>query len=114
MHNNVNIILKGIKNMEMISLPYEFIPRHLDVAGGTGDIAFRSVDHMVTAFKSQLHQNVFSQTAKDAKDRQIVVCDINADMLAVGADKAKKLLGVDKAKMVRTYIYCLRALCMVE
>lgn len=89
--------------MKEISLPFENIPRHLDVAGGTGDIAFRSVDHMVTAFESQLQQNVFSQPAKDAKDRQIVVCDINADMLAVGADKAKKLLGTDKAKMVRVY-----------
>ena len=43
--------------------------RHLDVAGGTGDIAFR----------------VAGQSAADA---EIVVLDINGDMLEVGRDRA--------------------------
>lgn len=45
--------------------------RHLDVAGGTGDIAFR----------------VARQAASDA---EIVVLDINGDMLEVGRDRAKE------------------------
>jgi demethylmenaquinone methyltransferase/2-methoxy-6-polyprenyl-1,4-benzoquinol methylase len=43
--------------------------RHLDVAGGTGDIAFRVA-------------------AKAASDAKIVVLDINGDMLEVGRDRA--------------------------
>jgi demethylmenaquinone methyltransferase/2-methoxy-6-polyprenyl-1,4-benzoquinol methylase len=45
--------------------------RHLDVAGGTGDIAFR-----------------VAKTA--ASDAEIVVLDINGDMLEVGRDRASK------------------------
>jgi len=45
--------------------------RHLDVAGGTGDIAFR----------------VAKQAAGDA---EIVVLDINGDMLEVGRDRARE------------------------
>ena len=45
--------------------------RCLDVAGGTGDIAFRILDRM----------------GKHA-DRPVTVCDINAEMLAVGRDRA--------------------------
>ncbi len=43
--------------------------RFLDVAGGTGDIAFR------------IHKKV-------GKGSQITLCDINAEMLAVGRDRA--------------------------
>lgn len=42
----------------------------LDVAGGTGDVAFRA--------------------AEEARDVQITVCDINAEMLAVGRKRAEK------------------------
>ena len=45
--------------------------RHLDVAGGTGDIAFR----------------VAKQAPNDAK---VVVLDINGDMLEVGRDRARE------------------------
>ncbi len=45
--------------------------RHLDVAGGTGDVAFRIA-------------------AKARADAKIVVLDINADMLEVGRDRAQK------------------------
>eukprot|EP00753_Platysulcus_tardus_P016667 PLAT5950.1.p1 GENE.PLAT5950.1~~PLAT5950.1.p1 ORF type:complete len:278 (+),score=99.56 PLAT5950.1:21-854(+) len=50
--------------------------RVLDVAGGTGDIAFR--------IQSQLA----SRGAPEGSE--IVVCDINADMLRVGRDRAEK------------------------
>src|SRR5262245_43044599 len=43
----------------------------LDVAGGTGDIAFRAAKASGTGFRA-------------------TVCDINADMLAVGRDRATK------------------------
>ena len=45
--------------------------RHLDVAGGTGDIAFRIA-------------------ASAAHDAEIVVLDINGDMLEVGRDRARE------------------------
>lgn len=45
--------------------------RHLDVAGGTGDIAFRVAE-------------------KAAGDAKIVVLDINGDMLEVGRDRARE------------------------
>jgi demethylmenaquinone methyltransferase/2-methoxy-6-polyprenyl-1,4-benzoquinol methylase len=45
--------------------------RHLDVAGGTGDVAFR----------------IARQTPADA---EIVVLDINGDMLEVGRDRARE------------------------
>ena len=50
--------------------------RHLDVAGGTGDIAFRVA-------------------TKAASDAEIVVLDINGDMLEVGRDRAIER-GLDK------------------
>jgi demethylmenaquinone methyltransferase/2-methoxy-6-polyprenyl-1,4-benzoquinol methylase len=46
----------------------------LDVAGGTGDIAFRFLDRVA---------------AKSGSAR-VTVCDINADMLNVGAERAAK------------------------
>ena len=45
--------------------------RHLDVAGGTGDVAFRIL-------------------AAGGPRTQAIVCDINADMLAVGRARAQK------------------------
>src|SRR3954452_18255326 len=43
----------------------------LDVAGGTGDIAFRAAEASGTGFRA-------------------IVCDINGDMLPVGRDRAAK------------------------
>ncbi len=50
--------------------------RHLDVAGGTGDVAFR----------------IAKQSAPDA---EITVLDINGDMLEVGRDRARER-GIDE------------------
>ena len=44
---------------------------HLDVAGGTGDVAFRIAE-------------------AGGRDTNVTVADINADMLRVGAERAKK------------------------
>jgi ubiquinone/menaquinone biosynthesis C-methylase UbiE len=51
----------------------------LDVAGGTGDIAFRIVDSMRRGF------------ARPAARPKVIVCDINESMLAVGEERARKL-----------------------
>ena len=48
----------------------------LDVAGGTGDIAFRIYKHM---------QNISSDV------ENIVICDINTEMLRVGQERAKEI-----------------------
>lgn len=56
--------------------------RHLDVAGGTGDIAFR-----------------IAEAAQ--KDAEIVVLDINGDMLDVGRDRAVERGLSDKLEFVQ-------------
>lgn len=52
----------------------------LDVAGGTGDIAFRFLD--------------------ECKAGQVTVCDINAEMLRVGKDRATKRGYSDRAEFI--------------
>ena len=56
--------------------------RYLDVAGGTGDIAFR--------IKKALDRKQYkkSVTAKILAQPQITLCDLNKEMLSVGRDKA--------------------------
>lgn len=50
----------------------------LDVAGGTGDIAFRLFNRM-----SKVHES----------PEQVVICDINTEMLEVGKKRAAELYG---------------------
>ena len=71
------------------------LPRHLDVAGGTGDIAFRVVEQMTRAYKDEFSLLVDSpETSKlSPSDRQVVVCDINPDMLKVGTSRAPGAVG---------------------
>jgi demethylmenaquinone methyltransferase/2-methoxy-6-polyprenyl-1,4-benzoquinol methylase len=52
----------------------------LDVAGGTGDIAFRFMDA--------------------AKGSTVTVCDINAEMLRVGAERASKKGYADRSEFI--------------
>lgn len=66
-----------------------YVPRHLDVAGGTGDVAFRSLNQMMKCYGDNARN--LGQDGVDDKDRQIVVCDINPDMLKVGKQRAQKL-----------------------
>ena len=53
----------------------------LDVAGGTGDISFRFIDHIRSRTRSS---HVVPVT-------KVTVCDINAEMLSVGRQRADKL-----------------------
>lgn len=67
----------------------KYVPRHLDVAGGTGDVAFRSLNQIVKSYGDNARD--LGKEAVDDKERQIVVCDINPDMLKVGKQRAQKL-----------------------
>ena len=55
--------------------------RHLDVAGGTGDVAFRIA-------------------AAGGPETSVTVLDINSDMLRVGEERAKKRRGGDRVEFV--------------
>lgn len=61
--------------------------KHLDVAGGTGDVAFRILENI---------KNVKRRAMQDAldddliEDTRIYVCDINANMLGVGKNRAEE------------------------
>ena len=62
--------------------------RHLDVAGGTGDVAFRIVD--------ALDRRAHRQGVKlDRASADVTILDINGDMLGVGRDRALKRFGAD-------------------
>lgn len=78
------------------------VPRHLDVAGGTGDIAFRSIKSLKQAYggsSSFVRDSETGEIGAD-KERQVVVCDINPEMLAVGASRAESAIGSDLASHV--------------
>jgi 2-methoxy-6-polyprenyl-1,4-benzoquinol methylase len=62
--------------------------RVLDVAGGTGDIAFRIAERLSTG-----------RNAASAQDSEIVICDINSSMLQVGRERAEKQLPPARAAM---------------
>jgi 2-methoxy-6-polyprenyl-1,4-benzoquinol methylase len=66
--------------------------RFLDVAGGTGDIAFRIIDKLRGAgFVRQGHINPATQsTSTDGPVRPVTVLDINAEMLAAGKQRATR------------------------
>jgi ubiquinone/menaquinone biosynthesis C-methylase UbiE len=57
----------------------------LDVAGGTGDIAFRFIEHVRSIPVSGFTAAVQGEAALTAS---VVVCDINPSMLAVGRERA--------------------------
>ncbi|XP_059844338.1 2-methoxy-6-polyprenyl-1,4-benzoquinol methylase, mitochondrial [Hypanus sabinus] len=79
----------------------------LDVAGGTGDIAFRFMDYVKSQQERRrrqavkLHQSPSWQQISDAYQQQneadsdleskAVICDINKEMLKVGKQKAEQL-----------------------
>lgn len=71
----------GIHRLWKESFVDQLVPRlgerYLDVAGGTGDIAFRVLERVK---KSGRKQNV--------PHTQVIVCDINPSMLSVGRDRA--------------------------
>ncbi|OJY37395.1 MAG: bifunctional demethylmenaquinone methyltransferase/2-methoxy-6-polyprenyl-1,4-benzoquinol methylase [Rhizobiales bacterium 65-9] len=62
--------------------------RHLDVAGGTGDVAFRIVD--------ALERRVRRRGGRlDRAAAEVTILDINGDMLGVGRERAVKRYGAD-------------------
>lgn len=76
----------------------EKLPRHLDVAGGTGDVAFRSLEALCREFSSHpiiqaSNQSIdtSSATQNSVAECPVVVCDINPDMLRVGKQRSKAL-----------------------
>ncbi|KAL3625181.1 2-hexaprenyl-6-methoxy-1,4-benzoquinone methyltransferase [Castilleja foliolosa] len=69
--------------------------KHLDVAGGTGDVAFRILDSINNVGRRAMRDihddNVLDET-------QIFVCDINPNMLDVGKKRAEERgFGNDKS-----------------
>jgi ubiquinone/menaquinone biosynthesis methyltransferase len=75
------------------------IPRLLDVAGGTGDISFRVAQQMFKFYGSDV-TSICNSPAADEGSRQIVVCDINPEMLAVGKSRAPQVLGHTESNIV--------------
>uniref|UniRef100_A0A1A8PDT5 2-methoxy-6-polyprenyl-1,4-benzoquinol methylase, mitochondrial n=1 Tax=Nothobranchius rachovii TaxID=451742 RepID=A0A1A8PDT5_9TELE len=73
--------------------------RLLDVAGGTGDIAFRFLDYVRYQLERQKRRDTLSgqssswQDISDDRRREssAVVCDINKEMLKMGKQKADRM-----------------------
>ncbi|KAK4576530.1 hypothetical protein RGQ29_027186 [Quercus rubra] len=69
--------------------------KHLDVAGGTGDVAFRILEAL-NSVKHRATQDVLEDNLHE--ETQIIVCDINPNMLNVGKKRAmERGLGEDKS-----------------
>ncbi|KAK6235858.1 UbiE/COQ5 methyltransferase - like 5 [Theobroma cacao] len=69
--------------------------KHLDVAGGTGDVAFRILESI-----SSIRRRALQDPVNDGlqEETQIYVCDINPNMLNVGKKRAvERGLGEDKS-----------------
>jgi 2-methoxy-6-polyprenyl-1,4-benzoquinol methylase len=91
----------GIKALKSSPQLITSCPRHLDVAGGTGDIAFRSAEHISESFHTLLESSIYNKAETlPHSERPVVVCDINPNMLAVGQDRASTVLGNKRAKIV--------------
>ncbi|PRQ37265.1 putative 2-methoxy-6-polyprenyl-1,4-benzoquinol methylase [Rosa chinensis] len=68
---------------------------HLDVAGGTGDVAFRILDS-INSIKHRALLNVLEDDLQE--ETKVYVCDINSNMLNVGKKRAlQRGLGEDKS-----------------
>ncbi|XP_010525075.1 PREDICTED: 2-methoxy-6-polyprenyl-1,4-benzoquinol methylase, mitochondrial isoform X2 [Tarenaya hassleriana] len=68
--------------------------KHLDVAGGTGDVAFRIFD----AVNSVKRRELLKIDEASLEETQIYVCDINPKMLDVGKQRAtERGLGQNKS-----------------
>ncbi|CAJ1069466.1 -methoxy-6-polyprenyl-1%2C4-benzoquinol methylase, mitochondrial [Xyrichtys novacula] len=80
--------------------------RLLDVAGGTGDIAFRFMEYvrsqqerqqrraarsMQTPSWEDISTNYTNEDVEESKESRAVVCDINKEMLKVGKEKADSM-----------------------
>ncbi|KAM7512874.1 hypothetical protein LguiB_011749 [Lonicera macranthoides] len=61
--------------------------KHLDVAGGTGDVAFRILETVNSVSRRGIQDMLESNLREDT---QIYVCDINPNMLNVGKKRAQE------------------------
>ncbi|XP_022158098.1 2-methoxy-6-polyprenyl-1,4-benzoquinol methylase, mitochondrial isoform X3 [Momordica charantia] len=69
--------------------------KHLDVAGGTGDVAFRILES-INDIKRRAMQDVREDDLQE--ETQIYVCDVNPNMLNVGKNRAiERGLGEEKS-----------------
>eukprot|EP01041_Mallomonas_annulata_P008746 gene8746-18087_t len=75
------------------------LPRHLDVAGGTGDIAFRVVSELSSSYRPIISKYLSNAEFPPESERPVVICDINPEMLAVGRKRAQSKIGINE-KMV--------------
>lgn len=80
-----------------------YVPSHLDVAGGTGDVAFRSLNQMLKCYGDSARD--LGNDGLDDTKKQIVVCDINPDMLKVGKQRAQKLYSSKDLNMVSDHLH---------
>jgi 2-methoxy-6-polyprenyl-1,4-benzoquinol methylase len=93
----------GVSSIARINPNY--IPRHLDVAGGTGDIAFRMANELKKWYTaSQLNSHI----TKSDIDRTIVVSDINVQMLEVGRGRVGKAIGDANSNLVSLHFQLIR------
>ncbi|KAL2228886.1 2-methoxy-6-polyprenyl-1,4-benzoquinol methylase, mitochondrial [Sesamum indicum] len=61
--------------------------KHLDVAGGTGDVAFRILEHINSVGHRAMRDTEDDNLLEETK---IFVCDINPNMLNVGKKRAQE------------------------
>lgn len=64
--------------------------QHLDVAGGTGDVAFRVLRKM-REDELRLHEEAGSSNEVEELPGEVTVCDINPDMLGQGQKRAAQM-----------------------
>jgi ubiquinone/menaquinone biosynthesis methyltransferase len=69
--------------------------QHLDVAGGTGDVAFRVAAAARAARAAAAATGAYAPAAPPPPPARVVVCDINPEMLAEGRKRAGGAEGVD-------------------
>jgi ubiquinone/menaquinone biosynthesis methyltransferase len=62
--------------------------QHLDVAGGTGDVAFRVAAAARAARAAAAAMGAYAPAAPPLPPARVVVCDINPEMLAEGRKRA--------------------------
>ncbi|KAI8542365.1 hypothetical protein RHMOL_Rhmol08G0133100 [Rhododendron molle] len=84
--------------------------RHLDVAGGTGDVAFRILESLNSVSYRPV-QDVLQDNLQE--ETQIYVCDINTNMLNVGKIRAQKR-GLEDLRSLRWVKGDAEALCFED
>jgi ubiquinone/menaquinone biosynthesis methyltransferase len=83
--------LQALSRSPPADSPEQPLYAHLDVAGGTGDVSFRVFDELSSCLPSLR----LPPAGGKAPQATVTVCDINPDMLRVGAERAVALYGAD-------------------